>query len=227
MENDIREDIQETASNLFLKYGLRSVSINEICKELRISKKTFYAHFSQKEALIESIMIKKDEENAKQLVNKFYSQKNIECLEGINTIDQLIRISNMSFGSFRMVQQSTECDNFMFDLRKYYPEIYKTHLQRIHIGLHKHITQVIDKGIREGIFREDAQTEILTDLITFQYMATVKYILERFDKAQQKDAASMMVDSQLRILCNEKGFEYYRQRLQEQKTASENVSSNQ
>ncbi len=53
---DVRDKILKTASDLFLKYGLRSVSIDDICNELHISKKTFYAHFKQKEELVESLL---------------------------------------------------------------------------------------------------------------------------------------------------------------------------
>ncbi|HQO47821.1 MAG TPA: TetR/AcrR family transcriptional regulator [Paludibacteraceae bacterium] len=53
---ETRKRIIKVASELFLKYGLRSVTIDDICNELRISKKTFYVHFKQKEELIESLL---------------------------------------------------------------------------------------------------------------------------------------------------------------------------
>lgn len=55
MDVETRKRIIKVASELFLKYGLRSVTIDDICNELRISKKTFYVHFKQKEELIESL----------------------------------------------------------------------------------------------------------------------------------------------------------------------------
>jgi len=56
MDVETRKRIIKVASELFLKYGLRSVTIDDICNELRISKKTFYVHFKQKEELIESLL---------------------------------------------------------------------------------------------------------------------------------------------------------------------------
>ncbi len=41
----------ETARDLFFKYGIRRVSVEEICKTSGVSKVTFYKYFSNKEAL--------------------------------------------------------------------------------------------------------------------------------------------------------------------------------
>ncbi len=55
---DIKEQITATAKELFLQYGIRSVSVDDICKELRMSKKTFYQYFGQKEELINHLLEK-------------------------------------------------------------------------------------------------------------------------------------------------------------------------
>ena len=53
---DTENKILKKSSDLFFKHGFRSVSIDDICSELRISKKTFYKYFSQKDLLIERIL---------------------------------------------------------------------------------------------------------------------------------------------------------------------------
>ncbi|MDR0812125.1 MAG: TetR/AcrR family transcriptional regulator, partial [Paludibacter sp.] len=46
---ELREKILNTSTAMFCEYGLKRVSIDDICNELRISKKTFYSIFKQKE----------------------------------------------------------------------------------------------------------------------------------------------------------------------------------
>ena len=68
MENvlDTRDRIREQAKNLFMKYGIRSVSMDDIAVGLGISKKTIYQWYKDKDELVDAIIgddiedIKKD-----------------------------------------------------------------------------------------------------------------------------------------------------------------------
>ena len=55
MAEDQKCNIIKTAGNLFFRLGIRSVSIDDICRELGMSKKTFYVYFESKDALIEQL----------------------------------------------------------------------------------------------------------------------------------------------------------------------------
>ncbi len=50
-----REQLLEVARKLFLKFGTKRVTIEEICKESNVSKVTFYKHFENKTAIIKAI----------------------------------------------------------------------------------------------------------------------------------------------------------------------------
>ena len=54
--NDLREHIIKTAGEMFFRLGIRSVSIDDICHELGMSKKTFYVYFESKDALIDQLL---------------------------------------------------------------------------------------------------------------------------------------------------------------------------
>ena len=56
MCTDLRAKILKTAGELFFKFGIRSVSIDDICNELHISKKTFYTVFKQKDELVVELL---------------------------------------------------------------------------------------------------------------------------------------------------------------------------
>ena len=56
MSNDQKIHIIKTAGELFFRLGIRSVSIDDICRELGMSKKTFYVYFASKDELIEQML---------------------------------------------------------------------------------------------------------------------------------------------------------------------------
>ncbi|VBB45737.1 putative Regulatory protein TetR [uncultured Paludibacter sp.] len=51
-----KEIIIQTASELFLKYGFKKISVNEICKNAQVSRKTYYTYFKNKEELVKQII---------------------------------------------------------------------------------------------------------------------------------------------------------------------------
>ena len=58
---EIKERILETAQVLFFKYGIRSISMDDIAKELSISKKTIYQYYKDKDEVVHMLMQKKME----------------------------------------------------------------------------------------------------------------------------------------------------------------------
>ena len=57
MAEDQKCNIIKTSCDLFFRLGIRSVSIDDICRELGMSKKTFYVYFESKDALIEQMLL--------------------------------------------------------------------------------------------------------------------------------------------------------------------------
>src|SRR5512135_2513770 len=53
---EVKERIQKKAHEMFLRYGIRSVSMDDIATQLGISKKTIYQFFSEKDELVEAAM---------------------------------------------------------------------------------------------------------------------------------------------------------------------------
>ena len=76
--NRTREELLENISELFLKYGLRSTSMDDICSHLKISKKTLYQYFSNKDDLVEQIMMHRR--------NNYRTQKDIEDIFDLRII---------------------------------------------------------------------------------------------------------------------------------------------
>lgn len=196
MDQALYKNILKTGAKRFLKYGLRSVSIDDICADLRISKKTFYTYFSQKEALVEAVLQDMDQKKRKP------SQEMCE-IEG-NVIDKVLR-----FSSSHVKNKHNQFVNFFFDLAKYYPEIHKNALLRKHQDMHENILNLLKEGVSEGLFREDLDVTMMADFVVTQFNMAMNLMQKEALVDRKQQGIEFLIDTLLRALCNERGMTYY------------------
>ena len=103
---DTQHKILDTAGEMFMRCGLRSVSIDDICNRIHISKKTFYMHFRSKEELIEALLgsMRKQREAQVAVTNR-----------SSNAID----IAMHEISEARTNNANDLFYNFFYDLRKF------------------------------------------------------------------------------------------------------------
>lgn len=153
--SQLKEELSENISVLFLKYGLRSTSMDDICSHLKISKKTLYQYFTNKDDVVEQVMLHRRQ--------NYRTRKDLEKLKKYNAVEVfwLIKQQIVSDLNSRMPA------NF-FDLKKYHPDVY----ERINEVDRKFINQLLHellaRGIEEGFFRKNTETEVQIYLFTKQ-----------------------------------------------------------
>ena len=103
----IEEQILNVSAKLFIDFGVKSVSIDDICARLHISKKTFYVYFKQKEDLLSAILIEERTRREKKLAA-------IEADSKQNVINAMIADTRFFVG--HKVERHM-C--FFYDLKKY------------------------------------------------------------------------------------------------------------
>lgn len=199
MDQTLRTNLKKTAAKLFLKYGLRSVSIDDICNELHISKKTFYTQFSQKEALIESVLMEHNEKRIKK-----QESKTKFCDFDGNAIDQLLRVSD-----FHNSMKNDRFVNFFYDLNKYYPDIHKRMSQKNHLNIKERVQQNIQTGISEGLYRSNFDQEMMVRYLTIQFDAVNNLSTKELNPTFMRKSMELMIDIIIRVLCNRQGLDYY------------------
>ena len=193
MENQ-QEMIISTASRLFEQFGIRSVSIDNVCNELHISKKTFYTYFPQKEDLVEAVLIYQRKINYEKF-GKLFKNK--------NSIDSLIVI-------IKEIKKSAEQEStsMCFDLEKYYPKINEKYEQikrdNIRIGFEANLRQ----GIQEGYYREDLDVELLSYFHSIQLKNSFEIMGQDLKKYSKKRLIDFSVDMMIHLIANEKGLKY-------------------
>lgn len=191
---DQHKTIVHTASHLFEQFGIRSVSIDNVCAELHISKKTFYTYFPQKEDLVDAVLTYQrtlDYEKYEKLL------KNKNAIESLSVI-------------IREIKKNAEHQSqaLCYDVEKYYP---KTHekfkllkLEGIRTGFEMNLRQ----GIAEGYYRDDLDIELISYFHSVQFKTTFEQMIQDTKKYSKKRLIDFFIDLMIHLIANEKGLKY-------------------
>ena len=142
----MKEKIIAKATDLFMKLGFKSVTMDDIAGEMCISKKTIYKYFCNKEVLIAETT---------EIVHKTIHQS-IDTIvaENHNAIEENFEIRRMFKEMFNSADTSPA-----YQLKKHYPEIYDTVMSREINECNAVFKQNIVRGIRQGLYRSNIQID--------------------------------------------------------------------
>lgn len=146
--SDQKQHIIKTAGELFFRLGIRSVSIDDICRELGMSKKTFYVYFASKDELIEQML----------QANIDYMSGKMKDLLDLRDFRQLVK-------KFIKHQEAEKNDVrrvplLVYDLKKYYPRQFADFQQNCFETQKQYIQQYLEQGVAEGLVRANLNTEL-------------------------------------------------------------------
>jgi TetR/AcrR family transcriptional regulator, cholesterol catabolism regulator len=189
-------DILERVRELFFRYGVRSVSIEDICRDLGISKKKLYVHVTNKAELVRKLL-----DLERQNFEIIFDRHNFE---GVNAIDILLIVSRDLGNRFFDVSPS-----MTFDLKKYYPEIYHKHVEERIEFIYNKIQINLQKGISQGMYRDDLSIELVARLYIRRLIDLHNPEFFPADKFSFQTLFDVMFDNFIRGIANPKGIEYY------------------
>ncbi|HQZ26474.1 MAG TPA: TetR/AcrR family transcriptional regulator [Flavobacterium sp.] len=146
----MKEKIIAKATDLFLKLGFKSVTMDDIAGEMCISKKTIYKYFCNKELLIEEStnMVHKE---VHQIIDSIVAKN-------YNAIEENFEIRKMFKEMFKAGDTSP-----VFQLKKHYPEIYDMVMSREINECNIVFKQNIEKGIQQGLYRKNTPIDTYVD----------------------------------------------------------------
>jgi len=146
---NVREKILTKAVELFLNFGFKSVTMDDIATEMGISKKTIYAHFSTKTKLIEAAALQ-----------IFYNiSTGINCIKAkkLNAIEETFEIKN-----FGMKHLNNERSSPQFQLNKYYPKIAAILKNKQLEVMQDCVVENLNRGIETEIYRKDIPVSFIS-----------------------------------------------------------------
>lgn len=142
----MKDKIIRKATDMFLKLGFKSVTMDDIAGEMCISKKTIYKYFSNKEKLIEE-GTEIVHQNIHRLMEEVIAQDH-------NAIAENFQMREMFKEMFKSFDQSPA-----YQLKKHYPEIYEKMMANEIEDCSHMFRQNIEKGITEGLYRKETDIE--------------------------------------------------------------------
>lgn len=148
---NFRNQIIEKAQDLFFKYGLKSITMDDLARELGISKKTLYASFNNKQEIINIITIKligEHEQNCKKI------EKNAG-----NAIEEIL----MYVDSVKSIFQQFNY-KITYEMKKYYSESWEILRNYKKEFLLEKVKNNLNRGLKEGLYRGNLNVEIISKL---------------------------------------------------------------
>ena len=143
----MKERILHKAKDLFMRYGFRSVTMDEIAGQMGVSKKTLYQFYEDKDSLVEAVMQKEMAFLESECTRQFQ--------ESDNAIDELFK----DMDSMVEVMASMN-PQLIFDLEKFYPKTFEKFKQHKNSFLLDIIKTNLLRGIKEELYRPDIDVDI-------------------------------------------------------------------
>lgn len=146
---ETKERILIKAEELFMQFGIRSVSMDDIANHLGMSKKTLYQYFADKDELVDGVV----EGHIKEIQEDCLSCKK----EAANAIHEIFIMMERI-----MVEFSNMNPMLLYDLEKFHHKAY----QRFRDHKDKFLLQIIhdniEWGIKDELYRADVDIDVMS-----------------------------------------------------------------
>lgn len=199
----VKEKILKGTEELFMKYGARSISMDDIARHLSVSKKTLYQHFADKDDIVQMV--------SEMYLNRARKQYDDIASSASNAIDELSRIS------FCLRRDMADMNpSLLFDLQKYHPKAWGTWQDHKLKFIRESVVRNLEQGIKEGHFRPEINAEIIATLRITSMEAGFDERIFPKEKFRLSEVQSQLFDHFVYGLCTEKGRKLYEKYKHEQ-----------
>ncbi len=144
---DYRQRIVEEAAFMFRTYGIRAVTMDMLANQMGISKRTIYEVFSDKDDLLQGVLIWMTHKQS-EVMKKIFGESD-------NVIEAIFRMLNLMRDHFRNMSPA-----FQMDVKKYHLEAMKKLEGKNELPYLSSNSEILKRGIKEGIFRKDIDIDI-------------------------------------------------------------------
>jgi AcrR family transcriptional regulator len=145
---EVKERILTKAADLFMRYGIRSITMDEIASQLGISKKTIYQFFTDKDDMVFAFIgqeIKKNEKECLQFRDDAADAVQ-EIFLALEDLDEMLKYMNPLM---------------LYDLEKHHPRAFLKLREYKYQFLYQAILDNLRRGITEGTYRNDFHLDIV------------------------------------------------------------------
>lgn len=188
------------AAQLFMRFGIKSMTMDDMARQLGISKKTLYQFVSDKNDLVVKVMqgiVHREKEVSIKL-----------CAIYDNAIDMLFELSKDISQKFGQIHPSIN-----YDLEKYHPEAWKIFEEFRTTFVADCIEENIINGIKQGLFRDNLDPYIISRLYANKMELCTDSEVFPADKYDFKDIHLELMRYHIRGIASEEGLAYLKQKI--------------
>ncbi|MCB8964400.1 MAG: TetR/AcrR family transcriptional regulator [Bacteroidales bacterium] len=200
MSRELKHIVEKTHA-LYLKCGIKSVTMDDVATHLGISKKTLYKYVTDKDDLVSKVV--------DMQIDAFKDQITCEKDPSRNAIEELLRISKIVNKRLKSMNPIT-----FHDLKRYYPAHFKRFAEIRYEKLYKNIAQNVRQGKLEGIYRQDLDENIIAKLHLSRIENTIDNDFFSIEEFTSNAFFQEIFIYHIRGIANEKGIEFLENKLQ-------------
>lgn len=198
------ENILQRIYCLYQKYGIKSITMDDVARELGISKKTIYEYFTDKNDLVYKVYEYEHESRSKQFDE--LTEKGVNAIQdlfiSIRFMDEVLKEHNQSVD---------------YDLKKYYPEIFEKKRKRMIDGVFEKIYKNLLRGIEEKLYRSDMDAELIARLHVSRIVNVITSEIFTVEEYTSHANRKEIMIYHIRGIATEKGIKVLEKELQNEK----------
>lgn len=198
----MKQKILNKAGEMFLNFGFKSVTMDEIASGIGVSKKTIYTHYKNKTTLVEEV--------TNCLFDSVCEGINLIHTQEENPIKELFEVKHFVMNFLKDEKNSPQ-----YQLQKYYPKIYESIKDRQFEFTQECIKETLERGIDQGLFRDNLDVEFIFRIYFYGINIIKDQELFPVKEFNQNDLMDNYLEYHLRGICTNKGIEILENQLKE------------
>ena len=192
----MQEKLLKEIGEMFMTYGVRSISMDDISRHMGISKKTLYQHFKDKNELVEKV--------TEHVIEERQTEYEEVTKEASNAIEELFLMSKCLRSHLANLNPS-----LIFDLKKFHMKAWNLFLDYEHITVYESMKDNLKRGKEEGFFRVGININVLAKLRVEQvHMSFDPHVFPK-DDFDFTEVHMQMYDHYVYGICTDKGLKLY------------------
>lgn len=200
--DNVFQNIIQTAADLYKKYGIKSVTMDDVAQECMISKKTLYKYVKDKIDLLQHALRSEFGKHGK--IFHDITEK------GLNAIEEVFEIHKSLVKTLKNHNPVIE-----HDLIKYYPVILREVSEKKSEQVYKMMIKNLKKGIEESLYYNDIDIELIAKQRVIFHVQKIENSVVSYKEFIKPKAVKQMFIYHLRAICSPKGLKILNQKIKE------------
>jgi AcrR family transcriptional regulator len=181
-----------------MKYGIKSITMDDLARSLGVSKKTIYREVDNKEDLIRKVICMEMQESKADMEGVRNDSR--------DAIEEMVKMAKLIIQKTRSISPTT-----YYDLQKYYRNVWHQ-LEEMRVEyIYSKIRGNIEWGIEEGLYRKDVNAEIIAKLYIHKTRLMTDEEIFSLERYQRDELILQFISYHLHGIMSMKGLKLWKQ----------------